>query len=124
VGQRIPGIKPDRQTKFLFCLAKIAGSPYRISERAMSLSQGVVQLQGFSGRGHGSVASVVILPAPVDEQHLVAVSEAGIGMGIVRIVNDCLRKVVERAIQAIGGSLIPFKAALEVEVVSQSLFGV
>ena len=45
-------------------------------------------------------------------------------MGIVGIVNDCLREVVERAIQAIGGSLIPIKSAFEVKVVSYALFGV
>ncbi|HUB53146.1 MAG TPA: hypothetical protein VL986_13405 [Terracidiphilus sp.] len=90
----------------------------------MRLGQRAVELNGFSRCTYSSVASVIILPVPVDKEHLVAVSQTGIGTGIVRIVNDCLRKVVERAVQAVGSSLIPFKSSLEIEVVSRALFGI
>lgn len=48
--------------------------------------------------------------------------QAHVGLGIARIMYDCLREVVERTVQALRGPTIPFESSPQIKLVSQLLF--
>jgi hypothetical protein len=81
-------------------------------ERAMGFGQGIVQLNGFPGCRYGTAFGLSVGHERIFVQQQISVRQASIGMGVSRIVDDRLSKVVTCPVQAVGRSLVPFEAAL------------
>src|SRR6185503_9397922 len=62
------------------------------------------------------------LQATVNYEHVVAVSQSGIRIAVVRIDRDRLVEKLDRLLQRVAGAFVPGVAAFEVEPVSLELF--
>src|SRR5487761_2103481 len=117
-------IKLDCSAKLSFARSEIPVSPnLGEGEGAMCLSERVVQRNCFGGCGKGAALSLPVGQQRILVQQQIGVSQPCIGMSAGRIMDDGLSEVVERSIQTCSGSLVPLKAALEIEVLSQNFVG-
>ncbi len=88
----------------------------------MGFSEGVIEFDCLAGGGDGPGISVVVGHGGVLAQQIVGIGEAGVGLGICGVVNDCLGEEIESAAEALRRALVPLVAALEVQVAGKLFF--
>jgi hypothetical protein len=91
------------------------------AERAMGLGEGIVEGDGFVGGGDGAGEGLRAGHGGELGHDVVALGEAGVGLGVIRVMHDGLGEGVDGLIEAAFGSAAPVVAALEVELLG---FGV
>jgi hypothetical protein len=90
----------------------------------MGLGERIIQLNCLLRGCNGPFVGFVLRHRCVFAQQVIGVGQSDIGLRVAGIMHDGLRKVVQRAVQAFGCSLVPLETSSEVKLVGELYLGI